>query len=260
MFWRTGMLSVERYEKILEELNKQGVVKVAELSKKFSVTEKTIRGDLEYLEKKGYLKRVHGGAILPEGDVDLFPINKRQAKHSKEKMAIARAALATIQSGETILMDGGSTTLALAQLLGDFPVTVITNDIKIANSLFEKEKVHLLVLGGMRIGISSSLISSEALEMLKTIHVDRLFLGTTAVDVTSGLSVFNSLHADWKKRAIQCADRVTLLADSTKFGKVALLQFASIEEVDEIITDHQINQAILEQLKHLNLPVIIAND
>ncbi|BDG36116.1 DeoR/GlpR family DNA-binding transcription regulator [Saccharococcus caldoxylosilyticus] len=252
------MLSVERYEKILEELNKRGVVKVAELSKKFSVTEKTVRGDLEYLEKRGYLKRVHGGAILPEGDIDLFPIHKRQQGHSEEKMAIARAALATIQPSETILMDGGSTTLALARLLGDFPVTVITNDVRIAYSLIEKDKVHLLVLGGMRVGSSSSLISSEALEKLKSIHVDRLFLGTTAVDVKSGLSVFSSLHADWKKRCIQCADRVTLLADSTKFGKVALLQFASIEDVDEIITDGKIDQAVLEQLEHLNLRVILA--
>lgn len=252
------MLSVERYEKILEDLNKYGVVKVVELSKKLSVTEKTIRGDLEALEQKGYLKRIHGGAIPAEEDGSLFPIKERQAKHSREKMAIAQVALKTIQPGETMLMDGGSTTLALAHLLGDFPATVITNDIKIAYSLLEKEKIQLLVLGGTKIGTSSSLIGSQATEMLENMRVNRLFLGTTAIDAKHGLSVFNSLHADWKKRAIQCADHVTLLADSTKFGKTALLQFASIDQIHDVITDEKMDESIREQFAQFDLPIVFA--
>ncbi|MDG5787875.1 DeoR/GlpR family DNA-binding transcription regulator [Evansella sp. AB-P1] len=251
------MLSVERYEIILEQLDKEKIIKVSELSPLLGVTEKTIRVDLEMLERRGLLKRIHGGAVLPEGESRIFPINERQSMRSDLKTNIAKEALKLIEPGETILMDGGSTTQALADLLGDFPVTVITNDIQIATTLIYKEKVQLIVLGGTRIGTSSSLIGAEATELLKRIRVKRFFCGTTGVSVNHGLTVLNNLHADWKRQVIQSAEKVTLLADSTKFEKVALIQFASLEEVDEIITDDKLTEDIKEELVKKEVSVTI---
>jgi DeoR/GlpR family transcriptional regulator of sugar metabolism len=155
-------------------------------------------------------------------------------------------------------MDGGSTTIAIAELLGEFPITVITNDLKIANILLGKNNVQLMVLGGTRIDNSSSLMGAQATEMLQRIRVNRLFFGTTGVSIEHGLTVINSIHADWKKQIINCADHVTLLADSTKFDKVALIRFASLEEVNEIITDSRLDENIKVNLENKEIALHLA--
>lgn len=252
------MLSIERQERILQELNKKRIVRVSELSKQLDVTEKTIRMDFENLEQKGLLKRVHGGAMLLDGDEDILPIRERQSRHEEEKAAIAQKALQLIRPGDTILLDGGSTTFALAEALGEFPVTVITNDIKIAYVLLQKENVHMMVLGGARIDDSSSLLGSQAYETMERMRVNRLFLGTTGVDAEHGLTVFNSMHADWKRRIIRCAQKVTLLADSTKFGKVALMQFAAVEQIDEVVSDGGLHARFVEELRERQVRCLLA--
>jgi DeoR/GlpR family transcriptional regulator of sugar metabolism len=252
------MLSVERHERILDQLDKSKIVKVSELSKLLEVTEKTIRGDLELLEQRGLLKRIHGGAVIVEEEGRMLPIAERQSKHSEVKLAIAKEAVKLIKPNETILMDGGSTTIAIAELLGEFPITVITNDLKIANILLGKNNVQLMVLGGTRIDNSSSLMGAQATEMLQRIRVNRLFFGTTGVSIEHGLTVINSIHADWKKQIINCADHVTLLADSTKFDKVALIRFASLEEVNEIITDSRLDENIKVNLENKEIVLHLA--
>ncbi|MBD1382539.1 DeoR/GlpR family DNA-binding transcription regulator [Metabacillus arenae] len=253
------MLSVERYEKIVYYLEKNKIVKVSELSKLLEVTEKTIRGDLEILEQRGLLNRIHGGAMLAEDEDRMLPIQERQSGHSEIKMAIAKQALMLIKPNDTILMDGGSTTLALAELLGNDPVTVITNDVKIAYSLLEKEKVQLMVLGGTKIGQSASLMGAQASSLLQRIRVNRLFFGTTGVSLEQGLTVLNTIHADWKKQIIDNANQVTLLADSTKFGKSALIQFASLEEINEIVTDDKLEQHFEKELVARGIRVYLAS-
>lgn len=253
------MLAVERHERILDQLDKNKIVKVSELSKLLEVTEKTIRGDLELLEKRGLLNRIHGGAVLAEDEGRMLPIAERQSGYSDVKSAIAKEAVKLIEPNETILMDGGSTTIAIAELLGEFPITVITNDLKIANVLLSKSNVQLMVLGGTRIDKSSSLMGAQATEMLKRMRVNRLFFGTTGISVEHGLTVFNSIHADWKKQIISCADHITLLADSSKFEKVALIQFAKFDEVNEIVTDTNLDPHIKETLENSHVRLHLAN-
>ncbi|MFV2048140.1 DeoR/GlpR family DNA-binding transcription regulator [Metabacillus litoralis] len=253
------MLAVERHERILDQLDKNKIVKVSELSKLLEVTEKTIRGDLELLEKRGLLNRIHGGAVLAEDEGRMLPIAERQSGYSDVKSAIAKEAVKLIEPNETILMDGGSTTIAIAELLGEFPITVITNDLKIANVLLSKSNVQLIVLGGTRIDKSSSLMGAQATEMLKRMRVNRLFFGTTGISVEHGLTVFNSIHADWKKQIISCADHITLLADSSKFEKVALIQFAKFDEVNEIVTDTNLDPHIKETLENSHVRLHLAN-
>ncbi|MCM3160578.1 DeoR/GlpR family DNA-binding transcription regulator [Metabacillus litoralis] len=253
------MLAVERHERILDQLDKNKIVKVSELSKLLDVTEKTIRGDLELLEKRGLLNRIHGGAVLAEDEGRMLPIAERQSGYSDVKSAIAKEAVKLIEPNETILMDGGSTTIAIAELLGEFPITVITNDLKIANVLLSKSNVQLMVLGGTRIDKSSSLMGAQATEMLKRMRVNRLFFGTTGISVEHGLTVFNSIHADWKKQIISCADHITLLADSSKFEKVALIQFAKFDEVNEIVTDTNLDPHIKETLENSHVRLHLAN-
>ncbi|GAE30879.1 DeoR/GlpR family DNA-binding transcription regulator [Alkalihalobacillus hemicellulosilyticus] len=253
------MHSVERFEAILHELEKKKIVKVSELSQLLGVTEKTIRIDLVALEEKGLLKRIHGGAVLHEESGSLFPIKERKSKYNERKLNLSEAALTLIKPNETILLDGGSTTRQLANLLGDFPVTVITNDITIAYELMNKELVQLMVLGGTRIGTSSSLFGVQASDLLKRIRVNRLFIGATGVSIEHGLTVLNSFHIEWKRQILQCADQVTLVADSTKFEKVGLIQFAQINDVNEIVTDHQLDVHIRKEIEQLGVSVLVGN-
>jgi DeoR family fructose operon transcriptional repressor len=252
------MLSVERHERILDQLDKSKIIRVSELSKVLEVTEKTIRGDLELLEQRGLLKRIHGGAVLAEDEGRVFPISDRQSGNLEIKRKIGREAFKLIQPNDTILMDGGSTTIAVAELLGEFPVTVITNDLKIANVLLTKNNVKLMVLGGIKIDNSTSLIGAQATEMLQRIRVNRLLFGTTGISLEHGLTVFNSIHADWKKLIISSAANVTLLADSTKFEKTALIQFASLDEVDEIVTDSKLGDHVKIKLKNKGIALHFA--
>jgi DeoR family transcriptional regulator, fructose operon transcriptional repressor len=254
------VLSVERYEAILNKLETNKTVKVSQLSKLLGVTEKTVRVDLETLEKRGLLKRIHGGAVLVVAEGRILPIKERQSSQTDFKAAISKEAMKLIKPNETILMDGGSTTSAISELLGDFPVTVITNDIKIANILHDKENVQLVVLGGTRIHNSSSLIGDQATEALKRLRVNRLFFGTTGFSIENGLTVLNSLHADWKRKIINCADHVTLVADSTKFEKVALVQFASMTDVNELITDNKLADSAKESLENIGVKVRVTKN
>ncbi|WP_053219935.1 DeoR/GlpR family DNA-binding transcription regulator [Virgibacillus senegalensis] len=251
------MLSIERYQRILAELEKQKIVKVSALSRQLGVTEKTIRIDLETLEKRGLLTRIHGGAMLEKSEESLLPIEERQSSHNEVKQAIAKRAVELIEPGETILMDGGSTTVEIAKLLGDQEVTVITNDLNIAHVLQDKQNVQLLVPGGARIVGSSSLFGTQATEFLQKLHVNRVFFGATGVSVKQGLSVFTSLHADWKKQIVECAEEVTLVADSSKFGKVALIQFADIDQVDIIVTDGRLDKETKQQIQEKNIQVLL---
>ncbi|KIL52119.1 DeoR/GlpR family DNA-binding transcription regulator [Jeotgalibacillus soli] len=250
------MLFVQRHEKIIEQLNKEKSIKVSDLSMRFDVTEKTIRSDLELLEKRGLLKRIHGGAILPEEKESILPIESRQKGHSEEKLLIAKKALQLISPEDTIFLDGGSTTLALADLLGATPVTVITNDLKIAVNLLPKENVQLMVPGGVSIGTSGSLIGPIATETLEKIRVNRLFLGTTGMDAKYGLTVFNSLHSQWKKQIIESAQTVTLVVDHSKIGKVALIKFADFSMIDELITDKRLDKEMKAIIKQNKIKVI----
>ncbi|WP_191561547.1 DeoR/GlpR family DNA-binding transcription regulator [Metabacillus idriensis] len=252
------MLSIERHEKILEYLDKLKAVKVADLSDAFHVTEKTIRADLISLEQKGMLKRIHGGAVSP-GVGSILPIAERQSKYVNEKTSIAKKAIELLSEEETIFLDGGSTIRQLAEMLGDFKVTVVTNDVKIANILIFKEKVDLIMLGGYQIGNTSSLYGPLASDALQKIRVSHLFLGTTGIDCTHGLSVFNRLQADYKKSIINAASRITLLADHTKFGQNALIKFADLSDVDLIISDIKLNPHFINEIKDLDTDLILAD-
>ncbi|UOQ93343.1 DeoR/GlpR family DNA-binding transcription regulator [Halobacillus shinanisalinarum] len=252
------MLSIERYEIILNKLETDKAVKVSQLSQLLGVTEKTVRIDLEALEEKGLLKRIHGGAVLENKEGEILPVSERQSSKTEIKDNIAREAVRMIEPHETILMDGGSTTSAISERLGDFPVTVITNDIKIAYILNDKENVQLVVLGGTRIPHSSSLLGDQATEALKRLRVNRLFFGTTGFSIEHGLTVLNSLHADWKRKIIDCADHITLVADSTKFEKIALVQFAEITNVSELITDDQLDHSSIKEIENKGVNVRVA--
>lgn len=234
------MLAAERHRIIIEKIEQSGAVKVSELSEQFQVTEKTVREDLEKLEEKGLLKRTHGGAVLEHGDENsLLPLQFPNSKHGREKAAIAELALSCIEENDIIALDAGSSTLELAKLLPNKPVTVLTNDLLIIRELAAKDQVRLVVPGGYR--HNNLLIGEESHEWIKRLNVHKLFLSTTGVHLEYGLTIFTEELTKLKRLYMDNAKKVYCLADHNKFDKGALITFAELKEIDFIITDEGID-------------------
>jgi DeoR family fructose operon transcriptional repressor len=243
------LLSIKRWEEIIRILERDGSVDVNSLSDRFGVTTKTIRQDLAELEAKGLLERVHGGAVL-KSNSGVFPIQERKQHNLEEKERIASAALKYIENDDTIILDGGSTTLQLAKKLTDQHLAVITNDLIIAGELLPHESIALYLSGGKlrREGVYT-LLGREAERIIDSYKVNKLFLATSALDFKQGLTVFSEEEAEIKKVMLNAAKEIICLADYSKFHKVALFSFAPLKIVDRLITDNRISETDLKYIK-----------
>ena len=230
------MNALKRHQAIMELLIERREVTVAELSERLNVTGKTIREDLAKLEERGLLIRVHGGAMLARSDqLGILPESGPIRRHVAEKEEIAAAALALIEPGDTIVLDGGSTTLELAKRLPNEPLTVVTNDVFIIGALAYKPDIRLVVPGGSR--VRNMLTGPEAARFVRGLNIRKAFLSSTGVHETYGFSVYTGELVDFKRALIETAMRRYMLADRHKFGVVALRTFAALADVDGIITD-----------------------
>lgn len=253
------MIQNKRLALITKMLDAEGAVDVKILSERLKVTEKTIRLDLDILENEGLLERVHGGAVSKGRRLPIsFPDTDRRGKNSEQKKMIAQGALSLIKENDVILLDDGSTTLELARILGDFKVTVLTNDMLILNELMCKENVTLYIIGGrVRRDSDSYIVTGEdAIQFLQKYRVGKLFLGTSTIDLKEGLMIYNYGDNSTKRAFINAADTVICLADSTKFEQTAFTRVASIQELDIIITDSGISGDVAEKYRELELQVI----
>lgn len=230
---RTG----QRRREILRLLYLTGYVEAKELAAALSVDSSTIRRDLEALARTGQLQRTHGGARAKLDAVDV-PYNAREHEHMHAKDAIAAAASDMVRDGDSLLLDSGSTTRQLAVALrGRRDLTVVTNDLEIARLVADYPGIHLLVTGGELLASTYTLFGERAVNFIEDLRVDWSFLGADAIDLHVGVANTNTLEVP-VKRAMLAAGRTTVvLADSTKFGRRALVVVAELDEIDEIITD-----------------------
>ncbi|WP_438448756.1 DeoR/GlpR family DNA-binding transcription regulator [Gorillibacterium sp. sgz5001074] len=230
------MSAIKRHEQILEILITDKEATVARLSEALNVSGKTIREDLEKLEQQGLLKRYHGGATLAnEGFAGLFPNALPNSKNEDAKAVAAKRALELVKAGEVIALDGGSTTLAMARLMENMPVTVITNDLFIIGELVRKDQVRLVVPGGYR--NRNQLINENFSSIIGSMNIQKAFISTTGINPEYGLTVFTQALVSQKRAIMQAAAESYCVADHTKFNQCALLTFAKLEEVAAIITD-----------------------
>ncbi|RXZ83519.1 DeoR/GlpR transcriptional regulator [Paenibacillaceae bacterium] len=237
------MLAAQRHRNIIERLEQNGSVKVSELSDWFQVTEKTIREDLEKLEEKGLLRRIHGGAMLkPEGEDSILPLQLPNSKHGQEKAAIAEHAIKLIEPDDIIALDAGSTMLEIARRIKNIPLTVLTNDLLIIRELTLKDQIRLIVPGGSR--HHNLLIGGAEQQWISRLNVHKLFLSTTGIHPEYGLTIFTEELAKLKKVFIACSKVVYCAADHSKFDKGALITFADLSEVDYFITDDGLEPAV----------------
>jgi len=230
---RTG----QRRRDILRLLYLTGYVEAKELAVTLSVDSSTIRRDLEALARAGHLHRTHGGARAQVDAVDV-PYNTREREHLPAKDLIAVAASELVRDGDSVLLDSGSTTRQFALTLrGRRDLTVVTNDLEIGRLVADYPGVHLLVTGGELLASTYTLFGARAVGFVEDLRVDWTFLGADAIDVHAGITNTNTLEIPLKRAMLAAGRTTVVLADSAKFDHRALGLMATLEEVDQVITD-----------------------
>lgn len=253
------MLAGERHLEILKRIQDRGGIRVASLAKELNVTEETIRRDLERLDTEGKLRRIRGGALPLESDRRELPMSVRETVNLDKKRAIAALAVKHVNEGDVIALDASSTAREMARLLPDRPVTVISNSLSVASVLLNRAEIRLICTGGFLDAPSMSFVGSLAEESLDRFHIKKLFFSCAGIDPVRGLSVTADEHAGIKKRMIDSADKVYLLADSTKFNTSAVEFFARLSDVDVVITDTGIDPALVDEIRQQGVSVELAS-
>ncbi len=250
-----------RRDRMAASVARRGFARVADLARELGVSEVTVRTDLAALETDGRVTRVHGGA-MPRGLVAERESSLEQSRTrlTRAKRAIAAETATRVRSGESILLDVGSTTLAVAQALVDRAdldeVVIVTNGLAIALALEPAiPRFTVVVTGGTVRSLQHSLVNPLATTLLDDVRVDLAILGATGIDALAGATNVNLPEAEVKRRMVASAARRVLAADSSKIGQVHLGRVATLDELDELITDDAATDAALAPLRAAGLRV-----
>jgi len=253
-----GLLNEERRREILEVLHRDGRVLVKDLARRFRISQITIRKDLEFLDGQGVIQRTHGGALPVQGGALLDPtLREKEKLHRKQKIQIAQAAARLVEEGQSVLLDSGTTTTAIARALKDMAqLTVITNALNIAAELAGTH-IEVILTGGMLRKNSFSLVGPLAERNLRQLSADVLFLGVDGFDTKAGLFTPNLLESEVNRAMVEVSRRTIAVCDSSKFGRRSLCNIMPVTAVQEVITDKQIPKDDLEALKEAGVKVTL---
>ena len=250
------MLIGERRKLVVDAVNKQGRVIVAELAALLHISEITIRKDLAYLQSKGLIQRTHGGAIpLQQGALADPTLTEKQKLHRREKERIAAAAARMVKDGDCVILDSGTTTTAIARALRTCrKLTVITNALNIASDLADTD-FEVILTGGTLRRNSFSLVGPYAEETLREMHADILFLGVDGFDLHSGISTPNVLESRVGRAMAAAARQVVAVCDSSKLGRRSLALIVPLSKIHVVITDKGAKAADVATLREAGLAV-----
>ena len=243
------MLAQERYEYIIETLNRDCAVKASKLIKELNVSIETIRRDLEHLEKEGILQRVYGGAIPKKVTVDKLSFEKREEEFRTEKIEIAAIATRYIKEGQSIALNDSTTNVEIAKHIRNkfTNLTVVTNSLVIATELAINKDIKVILAGGILDNKEYAFYGELAKNILKNFVVDISFIGVGGVSLSRGISDYDFDTAQIQKILMETSKEVIILADSSKIENVSLTKVGDIEDVNLIITDSKIDENIVNK-------------
>lgn len=250
----------ERHEKILTLLQQNGSISVTALAEQFKVSEVTIRKDLSFLEQQKKLYRTHGRAILISPYINDRHVNEKEKKNVAEKRAIGLKAASLIAPGDSIIIASGTTMSFLAREIDpDGHLTVITASVPVTSILSQNKNIDVIQLGGITRSSSISVVGAFAEEMLRHFNCSKLYMGVDGIDVECGLTTTNMMEATLNNVMIEAAQKVIVLADSSKFGRRGFSKICDLEAVDTIITDSGVQPRFLEQLREQGIEVTVVD-
>lgn len=252
------MNTVERHKKIIDKINQEGQVKSQILCDELDVSSVTIRKDLKFLEEKGMLYRMHGGATLNNPYATDRHVNEKEKFHLPEKMEIGAAAAKMVTANDSILIASGTSVLALAKSIKPQEnLTVITSALNVALELNKHNLIEVIQLGGILRKRSSSVTGLFAENNLSDFSCSKLFMGVDGIDLDFGLTTANVREARLNREMIKVSQKTIVLADSSKFGKRGFGRICGFDQVDEIITDKGVSNFTKEGLEEFGIKVTI---
>jgi len=249
------MLVDQRRRQILEITEKSGFVALGELVERVGASESTVRRDLEFLDGIGQIRRTRGGAAYVGESITPFEVRKTRAKQQKEDIATVAAAL--VEAGETVLLDGGTTTLEVAKRLVGKPLQVVTNSLPIVNVLVGSPQTELIVIGGFLYPKTGVNLGPIAVAALKSIHARRVFVSAGGI-TPAGLFNSNALLVETERQMIDSAEELIVVSDSSKLGHSALAHLCPLDAVDRLVVDSGISDEWKQIAKRAGIELIVA--
>ncbi len=247
----------ERHRTILEQLREKGSISVNELSDRLGVSAVTIRKDLKQLESMGLLYKSHGSALLQNPYIADRHVNEKEQLFVAQKQSITRYAAGLISGGENLILASGSTINELARQLTVKNITVICASLTAARELAAKGVNEVIQLGGAVRSTSASVVGPIAERMLDGFRCSKLFLGVDGIDTSFGLTTTHAFEASLNQQMIRSADKVIVLADSSKFGRRGFSRICNIDEVDLIITDKGLSMQLARGLEEKGVELVL---
>lgn len=260
------MLESQRHAFILDLLAEKRFVTLQDLRAELDVSEATVRRDLNHLALEGMLNRVHGGAVLSEASTPLLPQRYLEGysfqtaleRHATEKREIAKAAASLCEPGETIIINGGSSTFMMGEFLRDQELRIITNSFALAGALLEQGKNQVSIPGGRLYRRQSLILSDFEDDGLKHYRASKMFMGTPAIS-ERGVMESDEILVRAEQKLMRCADKLIVLADASKLHASSSFLLCDLGRVSTLITDRQADRKQLEFFRERGVQVIVAN-
>ncbi len=242
------MLAKERQKAIINLIKAESAVTTAQLIEKFGISDETVRRDLLTLEKEGKLQRVHGGAVNVSEMKAFLPFEHRTQKAKTEKALLSELAITKINDGEIIGVDSGTTAVEFAEALlhTQLCLTVVTHSLDVFNILNQSPNFTVILCGGQFLKSENAFYGMLTIEMLKSVHIQKVFLFPSAISISHGICDFNPELAQVQKQLIDSSGEVFVLADSGKFETNALLKISDIRSDFTFITDPKLPDSLKE--------------
>ncbi len=251
------LLAEQRRAQLLELVRQRRFASLPDLVKALDVSESTVRRDLEVLEEQGAARRIHGGALYCGTSPKLPHFESRQPAEWAEKQCVARKAVEFIEDGDTVLLDGGSTTYEVARLLVGRPLHVVTNSLPVANLFAADTNSDLVLIGGNICPRSGVAQGPYADRMLAALRVRRTILSVAGVS-DEGFFNNNLLLIETERAMMRAADEVTIVADHSKFGRQSLGHLCPLGEVNRVVADDGLAEAWREKLRDARVECVLA--
>ena len=251
------MRQAQRQLKVQELFAKEEFVNFEDLCERFNASKSSIRRDLIELERKGVLRRVHGGAISLQTRDEMLDFKRLSVSSHDEKVRIGKAAAALVKDGQTVILGGGSSVAEVAVNLSNRLIQIVTNSIPVAQIFWDSKQAEVTLTGGYlypRLGVQLGPICEG---MLNSVSADLLIMGIGGV-TASGISDSNSLNVESIRAMIRAARKVIIVADRSKFGQDSMIRVAPLSEIDQIVSDKDLDPEFQQMLKANNVDCILA--
>lgn len=247
----------ERRQRLQELVRARGFASLPELADELSVSESTVRRDLDFLEELGTAKRTHGGVFYTGPSPRLPHFDERQPAEWDKKRAIARKAVELIADGDTLLLDGGSTTYEVAQLLAGRALQVVTNSLPVANLFASDARNDLVLVGGFVYPRTGVTLGPHAIDLISRLNVRRTVLSVSGI-TERGFYNNTLLLVETERAMLGAAEEVIVVADSSKFGHPSLALLCELNAVHHVIVDDGLDAAWQARLRAAGVTLHLA--